>query len=56
MADEPRPDDHLVEPLFAALSEADAERPLQRARGRRLWNFLLTLAAIAALWFVTVGA
>lgn len=56
MPEHRRPDDHLVEPLFAALDHSDHARAKRRGRGRRLWILILTLAAIAAAWFVTVGA
>ncbi|MCA8981450.1 MAG: hypothetical protein H6831_01945 [Planctomycetes bacterium] len=56
MSDRPRPDDHLVEPLFAALHHDEQSVPTRRRRDRRLWVMLLALAGLAAIWFFTVGA
>jgi hypothetical protein len=46
----PRPDDHLVEPLFGGLRDADEAGSRGHRRGRILW-VLFALAGVLVLWW-----
>ena len=49
----PRPNDHLVEPLFGGLGVEEEVDVPGRRRGRFRWWWIVAGAVAGVIWFVT---